>query len=71
MEKAINEVFYIAGVKYKCIKGEDYICTGCAFDNHGECDLEDSQNSELIGECGGDARKDGKSVIFIEMEDKK
>lgn len=71
MEKAINEVFYIAGVKYKCIKGEDCICTGCAFDNHGECDLEDSPNSELIGECGRDARKDGKSVIFIKDEGQK
>lgn len=64
-EKFIDEVFYVAGVKYKCIESEEHLCSGCVFDSNRGCELNNTPNDELFGECGHEARKDGKSVIFV------
>lgn len=67
-EFEIGEEFQHGLTTLKCVEATDInnICKGCVFSNI------DSMcrclADKTIGPCGGLARKDGKSVIFIKVE---
>lgn len=59
-EKKIGEVFEFEGVKLICSLGE--VCTNCYFNSMSAC-------TSIAGNCGPKSRDDGKSVVFIKVND--
>lgn len=70
MERKVGERFYLSGIQYECIEQEYdcMYCHGCDYDTVCGCSLSGSPDEEFAGECGSDAREDGKDVIFVRVE---
>ena len=66
MERKIGEIFEFEGKTYVTYAGEG--CEGCAF-KYEDCSV--GKLSNCIGECCPSSRKDHKSVIFVEVEERK
>ena len=66
MERKIGETFEFEGKTYVTHAGEG--CEGCAF-KYEDCSV--GKLSNCIGECCPSSRKDHKSVIFVEVEERK
>ena len=66
MERKIGETFEFEGKTYVTHAGEG--CEGCAF-KYEDCSV--GKLSNCIGECCPSLRKDHKSVIFVEVEERK
>lgn len=66
MERKIGETFEFEGKTYVARVGEG--CEGCAF-KYEDCSV--GKLSNCIGECCPSLRKDHKSVIFVEVEERK
>lgn len=64
MERKIGEIFEYNGEWYQCVVGND--CENCAF-NERKC-YTVVDNSDPIGDCCADRRKDNKDVIFKKLE---
>ena len=66
MERKIGETFEFEEKTYVTHAGEG--CEGCAF-KYEDCSV--GKLSNCIGECCPSSRKDHKSVIFVEVEERK
>ena len=66
MERKIGETFEFEGKTYVARVGKG--CEGCAF-KYEDCSV--GKLSNCIGECCPSSRKDHKSVIFVEVEERK
>ena len=66
MERKIGETFEFEGKTYVTHAGKG--CEGCAF-KYEDCSV--GKLSNCIGECCPSSRKDHKSVIFVEVEERK
>ena len=62
MERKIGEVFEYQGKKIMVKAGLN--CEGCIL--KGKCTL---NNKAIVGECGSGGRKDGTSVLFVEVQE--
>ena len=50
------------------IVAENDTCKGCAFEGQICCPVKNRHIYECFGECSASNRKDGKSVIFRELD---
>lgn len=66
MERKIGETFEFEGKTYVTHAGKG--CEDCAF-KYEDCSV--GKLSNCIGECCPSSRKDHKSVIFVEVEERK
>lgn len=64
MERKIGDIFKIKDKKYKVVEAPNTgFCDGCIWEKELECFFEST------GSCSPRNRKDGESVIFVEVEE--
>ena len=64
MERKIGEIFKYEGKTFRVKEDENYGCHGCFF--YKRCTL---SVIKMVGQCDPDCRTDGKSVIFVEVQE--
>ena len=64
MERKIGETFEYEGKTFRVKEDENYGCHGCFF--YKRCTL---SVIKMVGQCDPDCRTDGKSVIFVEVQE--
>lgn len=64
----VGEKFNIGNKNLKLIESVKYSCDGCIFQNNISA-CETFQKKGIIPECSFDCRKDGKNIVFVEVED--
>ena len=64
MKKKIGETFEYEGKTFRVKEDENYGCHGCFF--YKRCTL---SVIKMVGQCDPDCRTDGKSVIFVEVQE--
>lgn len=65
-ERLIGNVFILDGTKLRVVKSKSSECDGCFLKDNNRCI---PSNSDLVGVCHRDDRKDKTNVIFINTED--
>ena len=64
MERKIGETFEFEGKKIEVKEAGYGECDGCILD--GKCTR---SNQAIVGKCGNNDRDDGKSVMFVEVQE--
>ena len=64
MERKIGETFEYEGKTFRVKENENYGCHSCFF--YKRCTL---SVIKMVGQCDPDCRTDGKSVIFVEVQE--
>lgn len=64
-ERPIGNVFIFEGTKLRVVKSTSSECDGCFLKDNNRCI---PSNSDLVGVCHKDDRKDKTNVIFIKIE---
>lgn len=66
MEYRIGEKFRLGNLRLICVedrfKRVNKMCEGCIFGSADQCSM---LYKYMVGECGGEARTDGKNVKFL------